>query len=121
VLKMIENHVRLAERGADAKELDPGRALTLEHVMPKGGGPGWEQEVSEDPEILEDCTLQLGNLCLLTEPRNREAERKSFAEKRSIYAESDLFTTRRIAANERWNRKAIKHHQHWLASKAVQI
>jgi hypothetical protein len=121
LLKMIENHVRLTEKGADAKELEPGRALSLEHVMPKGGGPGWEQEVSADPELLEDCTLQLGNLCLLTEPRNREAQRKSFAEKRPIYAGSDLFTTQRIARWEEWNRQTIKHHQHWLASKAVQI
>jgi hypothetical protein len=121
MLKEIENSVRRDEMAADATTLEPGRALTLEHIMPKGGGPAWKDEIQADPSLLEDCALRLGNLCLLTEGRNREAERRSFSEKRRIYEVSELRTTRRVAAAENWGREGIRRHQMWLASKAVQV
>jgi len=118
ILRAIENNERQARLGPEAKALDAGRALTLEHVLPKGGGAAWDEV---DRNILEECTLRLGNLCLLTEARNREAERGSFEEKKKLYAVSELFTTRRIAEFEQWDRQSIHQHQHWLCSKAVTV
>ena len=121
IIKMIERHERANQRGTDAKALDPGKSLSLEHVLPKGGGSGWATEISADQGLVTDCVLKLGNLCLLTESRNRELERRSYVEKRAVYEASELLTTQRVAKSDRWDRDSIHHHQVWLASRAVLI
>jgi hypothetical protein len=57
----------------------------------------------------------------MAEARNREAARQRFLKKRAIFQGSELLTTQRIAKAPDWDRKAIEHHQKWLASKAVTI
>lgn len=121
ILRSIEMYERKNVYGADAKNLDPGKALSVEHILPKGGGYGWNVEVEADPELIGDCSLRIGNLCLLTEPRNRELDRKGFSEKRVVYSASDLLITRRIAGFESWNRLSVNQYQHWLASRAVTV
>lgn len=121
LLRRLEENERQIQLGKDAAELEPGRYATLEHILPKNPGVDWQAELETDSDLITDCVNRLGNLCLLAEARNKEAERKHFQEKREIYRESDLFLTKKIAEYEDWNRDSIKHYQHWLAGRAVNV
>ena len=121
LLGMIEAEERQRRRQSQSKELEPSQALTVEHVLPKNPDEGWKGEVDSDAELVRDCSLRLGNTCLLTGTRNREAERFSFEKKKRIYAQSSLFSTQQIASYESWGRRSIEEHQKWLAARAVSI
>lgn len=121
LLRMIEFEERKRKLGGTAQDLEPGKYLTVEHILPKNPGKEWEGEVKADPDLIGDCTLLVGNTCLLTEQRNRDAARKGFNEKKNVYASSDILSTRGVANFDDWNRKNIERHQTWLASRAVDM
>jgi hypothetical protein len=121
LLKRIEEHERQVRLGDSAKELGPARGLTIEHVLPRNPSDEWLDETRADPALVADCALRLGNICLLSEPRNRDAGRNSFDEKKALYAASELLTTREIAVPKKWDRKAIHHRQAWLAKRATTV
>jgi hypothetical protein len=95
-LRKLEIETRRVASGAMPGELEPG-TLTVEHVLPRNPGPEWDAVTTADPDVLEDCTFRLGNLCLLTEI-NRRLGREPFAEKAKIYGASDLLTTKELAS-----------------------
>ena len=118
---MIEIEERRKRLGGTAPELDPAKYLTIEHILPKNPGKEWREEIETDPDLTGDCTLLLGNTCLLTESRNREAARKGFDDKKQVYEVSEIISTQRLSEFDGWNRQTIKQHQTWLASRAVDI
>ncbi|MGY8683731.1 DUF262 domain-containing HNH endonuclease family protein [Bradyrhizobium sp. UFLA05-153] len=116
LLKRIEEHERRARHG---KELSPTSSLTLEHILPRNPD-AWQEALAAD-FTLRDYVSRLGNLCLLTETKNRDVGRSPFEEKKKIFEKSELLTTNGIAKYQAWDRKAIEDRQLWLASKAVAI
>jgi hypothetical protein len=116
LLRCIEQEAIRQEQPL-AEELSPG-VLTVEHVMPKSPGEEWADVTANDPSLVEDNALRLGNMCLLTDVNN-QLGRKNFAVKKEVYKTSRLITTRAIAEYERWDRQAIHHHQSWLAKLAA--
>jgi hypothetical protein len=81
ILRKLEiEEQRLASSGG-ARIVDPGIGLTVEHVLPRNPGAEWEDVIKGDPEIAEDCTYRLGNLCLLGKS-NKKIGRDAFARKR---------------------------------------
>jgi hypothetical protein len=118
ILRGLEKESRRLSKGVMAQELQPG-VLTVEHVLPKGGGNEWAAIIAADTEIVEDCVDRLGNLCLLTEV-NRDLGRKSFEDKKVIYTKSELELTRQISSVEFWDRKAVDHRQAAMAKLAAQ-
>jgi Protein of unknown function (DUF1524) len=74
------------------KEIGP-LSLTIEHIFPKNPGAEWAEVVKNDPTIAEECTHRLGNLCLLAEI-NRDLGNDGFAQKREVYGNSRLVTTK---------------------------
>jgi hypothetical protein len=120
LLRRIEEHERSIQLGGAGKELVPGE-LSLEHVLPKNPAQDWSDIMRTDPAIVADCVGRIGNMCLLADARNREAGRQGFLKKRPVFQGSELLTTQRVALAPDWDRKAIEHHQAWLASKAVAI
>jgi hypothetical protein len=119
LLKRIEEHERTAKHGAHAKELSPTSNLTLEHILPRSP-ESWQEALAAD-FTLRDCVSRLGNLCLLTDAKNRDVGRSLFEEKKKVFEKSELLTTSGIAKYQTWDRKAIVDRQSWLASKAVVI
>jgi len=116
-LKRVEAEaIRQAQAGA---ELTPG-ALTVEHILPKNPAAEWDAVIKEDPTLVEDCSLRLGNMCLTTDGANNKVGRKSFGEKREIFGKSALRTTQAVAQHTKWDRQDIDHHQAYLAKLAVQ-
>lgn len=120
ILRKIEDHERSKQNKADV-ELTPLKNLTIEHILPKDPSSEWSAVVSVDPQIVTDCVLRLGNLCLLTEGSNRSLGRSSLNDKKKVYANSDLWTTRMIKDTADWSRKEIEHRQAWMAKQAVAI
>jgi len=121
ILKRIEIEERQRVFKSEAKELSPDQYLTLEHILPKSPGDEWSKETNDDENLTADCTLRLGNTCMLTEPRNRDAVRKGFDEKKKLYSESSLLITKKVAEYNNWGRDPIEHYQTWLASRAVDV
>jgi hypothetical protein len=52
---------------------------------------------------------------------NRDLGRKSFDQKKAVYATSDLEITRSVAKSPKWDRQAIEHRQAHMAKLAVNI
>jgi hypothetical protein len=121
LLRRIEEHERSVQKGGAGAELSPSTNLTLEHILPKNPSQEWADIIKTDPNIVDECVNLLGNMCLLSEARNREAARQGWAKKKPIYEKSELLTTQRVATSPYWDRKAINHHQAWLGSKAVTV
>ena len=121
LLRMIEHEERNRKLGGTASELQPGQHLTVEHILPKNPGNEWQEEMAADSNLVHDCALRFGNMCLLSQPRNRLAARKGFEQKKTVYKSSEVLTTRQITNHCDWNRKSIEQHQTWLASRAVDI
>jgi Protein of unknown function DUF262/Protein of unknown function (DUF1524) len=121
LLRRIEDHERSIAKGGAGPELSPSLSLTIEHILPKNPSQEWADVIRTDPDIVKDCNNRLGNMCLLTEGRNREAARQAYSKKLPIYEKSELLTTQRVAKSPFWDRKSIEHHQAWLGSKAVAI
>jgi hypothetical protein len=57
--------------------------VTVEHVLPKGGSPWWNQ-LFPDPKFRQEAANLLGNLTLATHDQNKRADNKSYAEKRDV-------------------------------------
>ena len=121
VLRAIETEERKRRLQAEAAEVEISQSLSVEHILPKSPGAEWEEKIARDPELAAECTLKLGNTCLLTGTRNREVARRGFETKKSVYAASSLLSTQRIALYETWERGTIQKHQQWLASRAVNV
>jgi hypothetical protein len=98
VLKKLEKHERQLNKGGHGQELTAG-SVTLEHILPKTPCKTWIEVVTKDPEIIGDCVSRLGNLCLITETKNREAAdlllmKKDSYTHRAIYSQhKKLHTT----------------------------
>jgi hypothetical protein len=121
LLKSIEEHERSKAKRKTGKELAPDQGLTLEHILPANPSSDWAPVLRNDPTLVQECSTRLGNLCLLTEARNREVGRAGFKAKLPIFRESELLTTLQVATNAGWDRQAIEQRQMWLAGRAVEL
>jgi hypothetical protein len=102
-----------------AGEWEPS-VLTVEHILPKKPGADWNPIIAADPEIVDDCVLRLGNMCLLTKI-NEKLGNKGFATKKATFVKSDLLSTKNVATFQTWDRQAIEKRQAHLASLARAI
>lgn len=121
LLRKIEERERTIKLGASGRELRPDEKLTLEHILPKKSAVAWRELVASDPSIVEECAERFGNLCLLGEGRNKDADQQGWDQKKPFYASSDIVTTNALAEIETWNRTMIEHRQARLAKRAVEI
>ncbi|MGO4726943.1 MULTISPECIES: DUF262 domain-containing protein [unclassified Inquilinus] len=116
-LRKIEAEAIRLDRGIMAQELQPG-SLTVEHILPKNPADEWKDVIVKDPDTVEESVFRIGNLCLLTQV-NKDLGRKSFSDKRKVFGESSLLTTRMVADVDLWDRSAIERRQEHLAKLAV--
>jgi hypothetical protein len=118
-LKAIEIEEQRLAKGKMAGEWEPS-VLTVEHILPKKPGADWKSILVADPEVVEDCALRLGNLCLLTKI-NEKLGNKGFPTKKAAFARSELISTKSVATSAAWNRKAIEKRQGRMAELARSI
>jgi Protein of unknown function (DUF1524) len=92
--------------------------LTVEHILPKTTANDWTDVYAADPAIVDECAFRLGIMCLLTRV-NRDVGRKSFAEKKKVFAVSTLLTINELKQYALWNRETIDDRQQYLAKLAA--
>ncbi len=112
ILVTIENYLSKSEYSYDRGE------ITIEHILPENPSSEWLDIFSYDE--LENFIYRLGNLTLLEAAKNREAQNKSFTEKKKIYKDSRFLLTKDINYDE-WNKETITKRQKDLAKIAKTI
>jgi uncharacterized protein with ParB-like and HNH nuclease domain len=113
ILAKIERQVSGLEVSFDSQRYN------LEHVLPESGPAGWDE--FSDAEH-EKNVYRLGNFALIERDLNARAANRPFAEKREIYRESQLQSTRGIFEHfENWSPDAISTRQQWMARQASAI
>jgi len=83
---------------------------TVEHVLPKNGGPWWNERFP-DPALRNELANLLGNLTLLTYDQNAAADNKPYSKKRSLYFDTTAAIyalTKDLGPIEEWTLQAIE-------------
>lgn len=83
---------------------------TVEHVLPKNGGPWWNERFP-DPALRTELANLLGNLTLLNYDQNAGADNKPYPKKRTIYFDTTApiyALTKDLAPIEEWTLQAIE-------------
>jgi hypothetical protein len=84
---------------------------TVEHVLPRNGGPWWNERFP-DPALRNELANLLGNLTLLTYDQNADADTKPYPKKRTVYFDTRnapiYALTKDIAPIEEWTLQAIE-------------
>lgn len=118
-LRAIEKERKFKVKPKMANEWEPA-VLTLEHILPKKPGPDWKSVVVADKDLLDDCLMRLGNMCLLTSV-NKELGSTGFENKKKTYADSELELTKELANISTWDRAEIEKRQTDMAKLAPTI
>lgn len=118
-LSAIEKEMQFQIDGSMANE-QQFDDLTVEHILPKKPGPDWEKTLKADRDLIDDCTMRLGNLTLLTGV-NRQLANLGFEKKKVTFAISKIAITKEIATYKEWNRASIDARQAAMAKHARTI
>jgi hypothetical protein len=110
ILFKLENNYSGSERAFDA---DGG---TIEHILPENPDDYWHALF---PDAATDC-YRLGNYTLLEASKNRLIARKSYDDKKEVYAQSAYELSKLITWQE-WNKESLFSRQEALAKQAVHI
>jgi hypothetical protein len=91
--------------------------VTVEHILPRAGGPYWNERFPDSAMRTEAANL-LGNLTLLTYDQNKAADTRPYPEKRKIFLETKgapvHALTKDMAAAPDWTLEAIEARQERL-------
>lgn len=103
--------LRLEAAMPNGSLLEMTNDVTVEHILPKGGGPWWNERFPDKTMRAEAAHL-LGNLTLVTHAQNEAADNKAYIEKRKIFfswpAAPIHALTRDIVGVDDWTRLAIE-------------
>lgn len=117
--------LRKLERAMNAQ--NAADALTIEHIAPQTATDYWKTKVDGD---YDETIQRWGNLTLLANELNSEAQNSPWPQKRSIYAKeensryqvgSQIAITAPLLTVKEWDEAAITGRQEWMAELAVQI
>ena len=92
-------------------------AANLEHVFPQNPGANWP-----NAQDLEPYTWHVGNLTILGEKLNRNAQNKGFADKKSeYYANPEVKMTQELLNCTGWTPNEVKKRAAAIAKRIVQL
>lgn len=116
--KIVRYLLFALESRLSEQEYDPDSdRYSLEHILPESPGDGWEGFTEEE---IERSVYRLGNMTLLESARNRDLGNQSYAEKRTVYAQSGFVLTRKLAEESaEWTPDRIASRQRQMAQTAV--
>jgi len=99
-----------------------GRSVVhIEHILPQRPSSDALAEFgTSEPQKIKELTGLVGNLTLLSGPRNRRASNRPFSAKKDLYIHSDVFMTREVARNRRWTERKVLERSQLLAARAVE-
>ncbi|MCC7491279.1 MAG: DUF262 domain-containing protein [Fimbriimonadaceae bacterium] len=113
ILAKLQSHL-------SGTELNPETApVTVEHVLPRNPGPGWEQAFPG--QVQRELVERVGNLALLSRAANHQLANADYAAKLPAYEASEYALTRAIPemAPEEWTPAYLEERQRRLADLAV--
>lgn len=115
VAKYILSRIENFENGA---EIDKDE-ITLEHILPDNPDEDWEW----DDIMIQQYHYRLGNMVLLEFVKNKNLGNVSFDEKKIVYANSTVQSTRELGESniEKWTEEEINKRQKRLAKLAKGI
>ncbi|MEG2868855.1 MAG: DUF262 domain-containing HNH endonuclease family protein [Terrisporobacter sp.] len=89
--------------------------VNLEHIVPKVITQEWRRDSGED---IEDYIYYIGNLTLISSPKNSELKNGTFQSKKEIYKLSGIPMTKEIGNSEIkiWNKDIIINRTNYLAN-----
>jgi hypothetical protein len=114
LLYAVDKHLR---GGANPLALDPS-AIHVEHIAPQKPTDHWSaaMELGDDTEAYRLMVNLPGNLTLLDQKLNIQAQRKPFVDKRDFYYhKSNVILTRDLSKFSDWNPEHIRLRTEWLA------
>lgn len=108
------------ERAGDHKEPADLSESQIEHIMPQSLTEAWKEALGDDWErIHTDWLHRPGNLTL--SGYNSPLSNVTFAEKRVLYADSNIGLTRQLAGYPKWGEAEIKSRGEQLAEMAAAV
>lgn len=114
--------IKITERLLRGTDVGTDEDISLEHIMPQKPSLEWKKYIIKQNINHEDFIDRIGNLTLLTGPRNRGASNKLFQIKcKEIYRKSFLPITKDICRYKQWNEEIIIERQKKLAEIAKNI
>jgi hypothetical protein len=117
LVKYILSKLEL-QYGGNEPELN-SKQLSVEHILPENPTEAW---ATKFPGVdIETYIYRIGNFTLLEANKNREADRKSFEEKKTIYLTSNYRLTSQTIHTDDWTSKSLVDRQRDLANRALTI
>lgn len=102
------------ERQSKTREIATA-VVNLEHIFPQNPATGWK-----NVDDLAPFRWHIGNLTILGEKLNRQAQNKSFAEKKAqFYAKSEVKMTQDLSRIAAWTPEALRKRAALLAKQVV--
>jgi hypothetical protein len=92
---------------------------SLEHIFPQTPGAGWKGKTGKSPfsqKALDANVHRIGNLLLLPQPLNAQAQARPFSEKKQIYEQHHLRMIDEVCAVEDWTFDSIDEREEILAT-----
>jgi uncharacterized protein with ParB-like and HNH nuclease domain len=93
--------------------------LTIEHILPESPNDEWLDSFTNVD--CHDYIYRLGNLTILESSKNKEADRKVFAEKQEIYATSNYKLSKELVNFNDWSVASISDNQRNMANRAATV
>jgi hypothetical protein len=91
--------------------------VTLEHILPRKGGPWWDDRFP-DKKMRTDAAFLIGNLTLVTNEQNDRAANKPYAFKRGVFFDTPGAPIHAVTEDMRdideWTLEAIEKRQERL-------
>ncbi len=114
---VVDYVLRKIEESLDTDEKTPhGTSIVhIEHILPQSLSDEWKAVLGERVGEHASYVDRWGNLTLLGGRKNVAASNGLFAKKRTIYAESAIKLTNRLASRDSWDLEAITARQEELA------
>jgi hypothetical protein len=112
---------RLAEISGSAEtHVLRSRRVHVEHILPQKPSRAALKESGLTDEEAKELIGRMGNLTLLSGPKNQANSNGPFSRKRSGFKDSDIRLNRRIAEYDNWGKSEIEGRTQELAALAVE-
>lgn len=92
----------------------------IEHILPQRPSPTLLKSLGLDPQEAADLVGMLGNLTLLHAKKNHSASNKAFAEKKPLFASSEISLNKALLAKDAWGRTEIEERTEALSRLALE-
>ena len=119
IIKYLLSKIEI-ENSLDDSTIPNPDSLTVEHILPKKPNKDWPFKMRKDT-YLKEWVNKIGNITILTEPMNREAQSKRFDIKKSIYSHSTFSVSKDICQFSEWNDGKILERQSSLSEIASKV